>query len=309
MHTKPLAAGLVALATLTLVSCSNDDPLDSGSTGSEAAAQTVVIGTANFPESEIIGQIWAEALREEGFEVKVKSGIGSREVYLSALQDGSIAIVPEYSGNLTQFFGELPEGADEKQVRDTLASVLPAELAAGEFSPAESKDAYRVTRATANEYGLTTIGDLDKLKMITVAAPPEFAERPYGPKGLTSAYGIDAAKISVNPISDGGGPLTVAALTQGKADAANIFTTSPALLDDGTPADLVILDDPKHLIPPQNVLPVYRANELPDGAIDVINRVDAKLTTEDLVAMNMRNMGEERAEPKTIAKDYVEGLK
>ena len=71
----------------------------------------------------------------------------------------------------------------------------------------------------------------------------------------------------------------------------------------------MILDDPKHLIPPQNVLPVYRSGELPDGAIDVINRIDAKLTTEHLVAMNMRNVGEERAEPKTIAKDYVEGLK
>lgn len=309
MHTKPITPALLAAAVLTLTACANEDPTAPADNATDADGQTVTIGTANFPESEIIGQIWAQALRDAGYEVTVKSGIGSREVYLSALQDGSIAIVPEYSGNLTQFFGELPEGADEKQVRDTLASVLPAELAAGEFSPAESKDAYRVTRATANEYGLTAIGDLDKLKMITVAAPPEFAERPYGPKGLTSAYGIDAAKISVNPISDGGGPLTVAALTQGKADAANIFTTSPALLDDGTPADLVILDDPKHLIPPQNVLPVYRANELPDGAIDVINRVDAKLTTEDLVAMNMRNMGEERAEPKTIAKDYVEGLK
>lgn len=309
MRNTPLAAGLVALVALTLSSCSDADPLDSGGSTSDAPAQTVVIGTANFPESEIIGQIWAEALRQEGFEVKVKSGIGSREVYLSALQDGSIAVVPEYSGNLTQFYGELPQGAAEAEVRDTLNRVLPSELAAGDFSPAESKDAYRVTRATANEFGLASIGDLGKLPRITVAAPPEFAERPYGPKGLTDTYGIDAAKISVNPISDGGGPLTVAALTQGKADAANIFTTSPALLDDGTPADLVVLDDPKHLIPPQNVLPVYRAGELPDGAIDVINRVDAKLTTEDLVAMNMRNMGEERAEPKTIAKDYVEGLK
>lgn len=305
MHMKPLAAGLVALATLTLVSCSNDDPLDSGSKGSEAAAQTVVIGTANFPESEIIGQIWAEALREEGFEVKVKSGIGSREVYLKALQEGSINVVPEYAGNLVQFYGDLEQGADEAKVRTMLDRVLPDGLEAGTFSHAESKDAYRVTRETANKYDMTTIADLGKLDAVTVAAPPEFAERPYGPKGLNEVYGIDAAKISVDPISDGGGPLTVAALAQGKANAANIFTTSPALLDNGEEADLVTLEDPRHLIPPQNVVPVLRSGELPDGALDVINGIDAKLTTQDLVEMNKRNVGKEHAEPVQIAKDWV----
>ena len=107
------------------------------------------------------------------------------------------------------------------------------------------------------------------------------------------------------PISDGGGPLTVAALVEGKANAANIYTTSPALLSDGKEADLVTLEDPKHLIPSQNVVPLYKSGQLPDGALDAINSIDAKLTTEDLVAMNLRNVGSERAEPAQIAKDYV----
>lgn len=306
MHTKRAVPCLIAVASLTLASCATDDPLGGGEATDEAT-QTVVIGTANFPESEIIGQIWAEALRQEGFDVKVKSGIGSREVYLSALEEGSVSVVPEYSGNLTQFYGELPAGADTAQVRTTLDEVLPDGLEAGEFSPAESKDAYRVTRAVADEHGMRTIADLDKLDRITIAAPPEFAERPYGPEGLSNVYGIAAEKLAVNPISDGGGPLTVAALTQGKADAANIFTTSPALLDNGEPADLVILEDPENLIPPQNVLPVFRSGQLPDGALDVLNRVDAQLTTDDLVEMNVRNVGPERAEPKQIAKEWVDG--
>ena len=305
------AAGAVsslALATLTLSACGTTDPFSEQSSAPSTAAEagTVVIGTANFPESEIIGQIWAEALKKEGFNVKVSSGIGSREVYLGALQEGNINVVPEYAGNLTQFYGELPEGADKEGVEKALAGVLPSGLEAGEFSPAESKDAYRVTRKVADQYGLSTIADLDNLDKITIAAPPEFAERPAGPKGLTKVYGIDASKISVNPISDGGGPLTVQALVEGGANAANIFTTSPALLNDGKEADLVTLTDTKNLIPPQNVLPVTKAGSLPDGALDVLNKVDAKLTTDDLVEMNRRNVGPERAEPGQIAKDWVD---
>lgn len=305
MHSKRITPALLAAAALTLAACASEDPTAPGGGAGDADGQTVTIGTANFPESEIIGQIWAEALRDAGYDVTVKSGIGSREVYLSALQDGAITVVPEYAGNLTQYFGELEQGADEDAVRSTLDEVLPEELQAGEFSPAESKDAYRVTRATADEHGIASISDLSKLDAVTIAAPPEFAERPYGPKGLTDVYGIDSSKVSVTPISDGGGPLTVAALVQGTANVANIFTTSPALLDNGEEADLVILDDPEHLIPPQNVVPVVRAGELPDGALDVINSVDAKLTTEDLVAMNLRNVGPERAEPKQIATDWM----
>lgn len=279
--------------------------MDSDATDSGSSSETVSLGTANFPESEIIGQIWAEALRQAGYDVEVKSGIGSREVYLKALEEGTIDIVPEYAGNLTQYYGDLEQGADEDDVRAALAEALPDDLEAGEFSPAESKDAYRVTRATADQFGLKTIADLNKLDAITVAAPPEFAERPYGPKGLTDVYGIDAGKISVNPISDGGGPLTVAALVEGAANTANIFTTSPALLSDGSEADLVTLEDPQLLIPPQNVVPVVRAGALPDGALDAVNSINATLTTEDLVAMNLRNVGEEHAEPAAIAKDWM----
>ena len=302
------AAALTALASLTLTACGSSDPFAESSSTSTSASdgQKVVIGTANFPESEIIGQIWAEALRKEGFTVEVASGIGSREVYLGALQDGAVNVVPEYSGNLTQFLGEVPAGADQSGVEKALAESLPEGLETGAFSPAESKDAYRVTRELAERYGLSTIADLNKLDRITIAAPPEFAERPYGPAGMTSVYGIDEGTITVNPISDGGGPLTVQALVQGAANVANIFTTSPALLGDGTPADLVILEDTKNLIPPQNVLPVIKAGSLPEGCLDVINEVNAKLTTEDLVKMNMRNVGSERAEPTEIAHDWAE---
>jgi len=302
-----LTTTLFALSALALSSCSSgDDPL---ATSPESAAgdETITIGTANFPESEIIGQIWAAALEDAGFDVEVNSGIGSREVYLQALEEGSIDLVPEYSGNLAQYYGaELEAGTDADGVVSALSDVLPEGLAAGDIADGESKDSYRVTRELADEHGLQTLGDLDNLDQVRIAANPEFAERPYGPPGLASVYGVAEDKISVVPISDGGGPLTIAAVVEGTAEVADIYTTSPLLDSAGNEVDLVTLDDPEQLILPQNVLPLMRADAIPQEALDAINGISAELTTDVLVELNLRNIGEEKAEPPVIARDFVD---
>ncbi|MCK7675276.1 ABC transporter substrate-binding protein [Corynebacterium pygosceleis] len=311
--------GIAALAGLALVlpltACSGgSDPLDEGKAAEEAkpkhATDSIVIGTANFPESEIIGQIWAETLRNAGFEVEVRSGIGSRDVYLQALQEGSVDIVPEYSGNLAQYFmaaedQELPVGATEEQVLNGLNKALPAGLATGKAAPGESKDSYRVTRELADQAKLVTLADLNNLDDIRIASNPELKDRPYGPGGLEELYGVRADKLSIVPISDSGGPLTIAALTTDKANVANVYTTSPTFNTDGEEIDLVTLEDPENLILPQHVLPLMQGKAVSGEAREALTRINADLTTDALLEMNIRNIGPEKADPATIARDFV----
>lgn len=307
-HSRKIRGVFAALTAATtafaLASCTSSDPLEGEASG--GSDETITIGTANFPESEIIGQVWAEELRAAGFDVEVTSGIGSREVYLSALENGEIDIVPEYTGNLAEFYdGDIEQGAAPEEVFEEVKAVLPEGLAAGEFAPGESKDSFVVTPETAEENDLETLSDLANMDSIVLAGNPELAERPYGPRGLTEIYDVPADSISMNAISDGGGPLTVAALLNGEADVADIYSTSPHLDSEGNEVELVTLKDPENMVLSQNVLPIYRADAVPTEAIDALNSVNAELTTEDLEAMNLRNVGEEKAEPATIAKDYV----
>ncbi|RAV33620.1 ABC transporter substrate-binding protein [Corynebacterium heidelbergense] len=312
LRSLSLSAAIFLLAG-SAAACGNNDPLQENT---QNDASTVTVGSANFPESQIIAELYSQAIADEGVETKINGGIGARDVYLSALEKGDIDIVPEYTGNLAQYYAKnagkqdlLAPGATAQQVEDAVRQVLPQKLEAGKPAEAESKDAYRVTKETADKYGLVSLGDLAKMSQstnINIGGNPELAQRPYGPEGLSSVYGIDKGKLKVTPISDGGGPLTVAALQDKTVQVADIYSTSPVLDRDGNKVDVVTLQDPKNLILAQNVLPVMRQGGLDDRARKAITEVQEKLTTEDLLAMNERNVGKEKAEPSKIAKDWLE---
>lgn len=307
-------AGSLALA-LTLSACgAGEDPLSNR----DGDSSTVTVGAANFPESEILGQLYAQILQEHGVEVNFQGGIGARDVYLAALEAGDIDIVPEYSGNAAQFYAagqpeeeKLAPGATAEDVENVLVGVLPDGVEAGEAAPAESKDSYRVSATFAEEHDLRTLEDLARLaetQTINLAGNPELEARPYGPKGLEQVYGVPADKIQFTAISDGGGPLTVGALKDGSVDVADIYTTSPVLDRSGNELDVVELEDTKRLILSQHVIPLLRTESF-DGvsqeAKDALVEMQKALTTEDLKAMNQRNSGAEKAEPAVIAKDWL----
>lgn len=283
------AVGALSLA-LPLSACGGD-PTDNGN--------TVTIGSAAFAENEIIAEVYAQALEAKDIKVDRKFQIGSREVYLKAIESGEIDLIPEYSGNLLVNFDPTATAATPEAVEDALDDALPANLDVLDFAPAENKDSLNVTREFSQANGVTSIADLAKLPSVRIVANPEFEQRPYGLPGLASVYGVTNVQFESN--SDYGGPDTLATLLDGRADVADIYTTTPSIADN----DLVTLTDPKGLILSQNVVPLIRDDVENDTVEDTLDRVSKLLTTETLVEFNRRNAGDEKAAPATIARDWL----
>ncbi|WP_243063269.1 ABC transporter substrate-binding protein [Humibacter sp. RRB41] len=293
------AAAAAALGALALAGCSSGNPLDSSTTSSANSGGAIVVGSANFPESEIIAQIYTQALASNGVKTSIKPNIGAREAYLKALQDGSIDLVPEYSGSLLQYYDAKTTAQSSTDVYAALSDALPKGYQVLNQSKAEDKDSYNVTKAFSEKYNVTSLSDLKSVSIpLTVGANPEFADRPYGIPGLKSAYGVTA---TLDPISDSGGPLTVKALQDGTVQLADIYTTSSAIKDNG----FVTLKDPKNIIIAENVLPVINSKKVTDKVKSVLNAVSGALTTDDLVSMNDKASGSAKESAAQIAKEWL----
>lgn len=294
---------LLAALSLILAGCSNADPLDTGQAGGAAGSSTVVrIGSASFPESEIIAELYAQALEAKGVQVDRTMQIGARDVYIAALKDGSIDLVPEYTGNLLQYFDKDTKAKSPAAVNAELAYATPSGMKVLRPSAAENKDSYNVTRQFSQQHDITSLDELTNYSgTLRVGGNAEFARRPYGPQGLTSEYGFPADRIEMIPIADSGGPLTIRALVDGEVDVADIYTTTPAIRENG----FVVLKDPKNLIMPQNVVPLLSTRVDRQENVDTIDAVSAKLTTDDLIAMNARNQGSDKASPRDIAASWL----
>lgn len=280
----PLAS--VTAAALLLTACGADsDPLEDDD-AAQADPDTIVIGSQAYYSNEIIAEIYAQVLEEDGFDVQRDFQIGQREVYMPELESGAIHLVPDYTGNLVQYYDGEGESGSPEEVHQQVVDALPDGLQALDFAEATDQDSYTVTSETAEEHDLTTIGDLTNLgDTVSMAANSEFETRPYGPEGAEELYGVT---IELTAVEDSGGPLTVAALTDGEVQVADIYTSSPAIESE----DLVVLEDPEYLILPQNVVPVA-SDELDDDAVQAINDVQAQLGAEDLVELNTRSVDEE----------------
>ncbi|WP_207892380.1 glycine betaine ABC transporter substrate-binding protein [Streptacidiphilus pinicola] len=131
-------------------------------TGTAAQGASIKIGSANFQESVLLAEIYAEALRAQGANITTRLNIGSRETYIPGLKDGSIDLIPEYSGVLLQFFDPKATAVSSADVYAALQKAVPAPLTVLDQSSAEDKDAIVVTKTTADKYHLTSIADLAK---------------------------------------------------------------------------------------------------------------------------------------------------
>ncbi|MGI5952260.1 MAG: glycine betaine ABC transporter substrate-binding protein [Brooklawnia sp.] len=289
---------ITAVLALGLAACASDDPVGTDeTTGSPATATELVIGSQQYYSNEIIAELYAQALEAEGYQITREYQIGQREVYLPELESGAIDLIPEYSGNLLQYYDPEATAAPADEIVAALAEVLPAGLRPLQAAEATDQDSYTVTRATAEEYDLTTIGDLANLPQpVQLGANSEMETRPYGIPGLLSVYGVEA---ELTPIEDSGSALTIKALVDGQVQVANIYTASPAIKAN----DLISLEDPEALILPQNVVPIA-SDAVDEAAAAIIDQVSAALSMTDLIELNDRSVTEQLNSAE-IAADWL----
>jgi osmoprotectant transport system substrate-binding protein len=297
-RTGIVLASVATVATLALSACGGgNDPLSGGSS-SPAASDTIVVGSANFPESALLAQIYAGALSAKGVKTSTKLNIGSRETYIPGLTDGSIDLIPEYSGVLLQYYDKNAAQVTSDDVYAALKTALPATLTVLNQSAAEDKDSVTVTKDTATKYNLKSIADLQPVAgQLTLGGPPVWKTRQTGAPGLKRIYNVVFKEFKA---LDAGGPLTINALKNGSIQAGDVFTTDPNIVANGW----VALDDPKSLFAAQNVLPLINKAKASAQVTDTLNAVSAKLTTANLLDLDKQIITDKK-DPAVVAKDFL----
>lgn len=207
----------------------------SGVAAPQPGSGSLTIGAANFSENITIAEIYGEVLREAGYDVEVRA-IGNRETYLPALISGEIDVVPEYAATVAEYLNRSINGADAAPVASGDIAVTYKALADlgnqsgiifGLASQAQDQNAFAVTTAFAQEYGVTSLTELAQTcGSIVLGGPPECPERTFCGLGLTDVYGIEIESFES---LDAGGPLTKAALTTGQISVGLVFSSDGAL--------------------------------------------------------------------------------
>lgn len=281
-----LALGAVVVgAALALSGCASGDPLDSGSESGDS--ETITIGSQAYYSNEIIAEIYAQALENAGFTVERQFNIGQRDAYLPSLENGEVDLFPEYTGNLLQFYNEATTATTSDEVYAELQDALPEGLTVLDQAAASDQDSYNVTAEFAETNNVSSLADLAGLSVpLTLGGPAELAERPYGPTGLLEKYGVTVAFSAT-------GDTTYEDLLAGTITIANVYTADPRIQTDS----LVTLDDPEGLFLASNVVPLVNA-DVADSIAEVINAVQAKLTAEGLIALNVQSTVDQLSSPE-----------
>jgi osmoprotectant transport system substrate-binding protein len=269
---------LCSTAMIIVVACA---PTSTPST--VLADDAITVASFNFDESQVVAEIYAQALEAAGFTVHRVPQVGTRELVIPALERGLVEVVPEYAGSASSFLGGSPT-ADRSTTHDELSELLHDRgIEALDAAPAQNHNALVVSAETADALSLRSISDLmPYARDMTLGGPPECPSRELCLLGLETVYGL--AFNSFLPLG-GGGTFTGEAITRGSVDVGIMFTTDSVLAGH----DLVVLDDDRGLQPAENLTPLVREDTLqrfgPQVA-DVLDLVSAQLTTEALRSLN-----------------------
>jgi osmoprotectant transport system substrate-binding protein len=293
----------VALVALLVAGACGSSKKNTATTATTAAANkpAITVASFNFGESEILAQMYAQALQAKGYKVTVKDKLGNREVVEPALERGEIDLVPEYAATILEF---LNKGAGEASSNlDTTVSKLTdryKDKGVSVLTPSSAQDgnAFAVTQATATKYKLKTISDLAPVaSQLVLGGPPECLQRPFCQVGLHSTYGLTFKSFKS---TDAGGPLTKAALDNGDIQVGLIFSSDASIVV----KNYVVLDDDKHLQATDNVVPVIRTDKATDDVKNILNKVSAALDTTKLVSLN-KSVDVDHMDPADVAKKFL----
>ena len=260
---------------------------------------SVTIGSAQFDESELLADLYGDAMAAKGVKVTKHLDIGERPVYMAAMKDGSITAFPEYSGSILPYLlGHETTAKTPDDVYAQLQQVAAANnFAVTNFAAAQDSDTITVTQQTAQKYHLKSIADLKSVaSKLTFGAPAQFKTRPDGIPALKSEYGVVFGRFTV---TDAGGPVTVNALKNGTVDAADVFSTDPAIVQN----HFVSLADPKSMFAAQNITPIFAKKTLTQPMKDACDAVSAKLTTQILTQLRAK-LGP-NVDVDTVAKNWL----
>jgi osmoprotectant transport system substrate-binding protein len=290
------AATVIVLALL-VAGCGGDEDKEGGG---NARTPEITIGTKDFTEQYILGQLYSQALEANGFRVRLKSDIGSSEIVDRALEAGSLDMYPEYTGVLLSEIARRRREprSSEEAYRAAKAFEEKRGFTLTKMTPFSDQNALAATPAFARRHGLETIEDLDRVPGgAVIGAPPEFRTRFEGLVGLREVYGLMRVKVEGFKIGE-----QYEALDKGRVGVAAVFTTDGQLVS----RRYTILRDPRRLFAFQNVAPVIRAKLVKDNPklATVLDSVSAKLTTEAMRRMNAAAVQDKQA-PAKVARDFL----
>ena len=274
---------LAALLVVGLASCGEAAQERDASQQPQGASLRVTIGTQEFPEARILGELWRQALAVNGYAVNLRKGIGPAEELDEALKAGDVDGYVAYTGTVLSIVaGEDVSGLDPQETYDRAKAFYAGQdMVLSAMTPFQNKDAIAVTRDYAREHRLETIADLVDAGRFTLGARPEFEDLHLGLEGLEEVYGLTNADFEPLPLGT-----QYSALDEGDVDAVNAFTTDPQL----AAGDYVLLDDPELLFGSQNVVMVVGEEKLDridaEAFMTVVDTVNQELTEEDMVRLN-----------------------
>jgi len=302
---KPAASGAAsAKPAASGAASASAKPAASGAAATSGGAKpTVNIGSTNFPEQLVLGELYAQVLESNGYKVNRMFNLGSREIVEPALESGKIDMDGEYLATLLSFVDKNAKPtSDPAETSKLLQTALtPKNLTVLNYAPAVDTNGFVVTKATADQYKLQKLSDLAPVAgQMVLGGAPECPQRPFCLPGLQQIYGLKFKDFK--PL-DTGGPITVQAVESGQVQVGELFTTDANIATH----NFVLLDDDKHLQQADNIAPVVRNDLLAKVGPDFKTSIDAiapKLTTQQMTDLN-KQVGVDKKDPKDVAAAWL----